>query len=120
MLSKEASSTIFKVFGMTRPEIEPRPPEPLVDTLTIIPIQTLCHVQHMVEGLGKCIYLHKQFLFFKLMPSSSEVIRADKSTMIEFSPLKFYGFVNVDKEYYTVFILKQIFHFSKNKAAILL
>ena len=26
MLSKEVSSTIFKVFGMTRPGIEPRSP----------------------------------------------------------------------------------------------
>ena len=30
MLSKEVSSTIFKVFGMTQPGIEPRSPRPLV------------------------------------------------------------------------------------------
>ena len=29
VLSKKVSSTIFKVFGMTRPGIEPRSPEPL-------------------------------------------------------------------------------------------
>ena len=34
MLSKEASSTIFWVFGMTRPGIEPRSPGPLANTLT--------------------------------------------------------------------------------------
>ena len=32
MLSKEVSSTIFKVFGMTRPGIEPRSPRPLANT----------------------------------------------------------------------------------------
>ena len=35
MLSKEASSTIFWVFGMTRPGIERRSPGPLANTLTI-------------------------------------------------------------------------------------
>ena len=33
MLSKKVSSTNFKVFGMTRPRIEPRSPGPLVNTL---------------------------------------------------------------------------------------
>ena len=33
MLSKEVSSTIFKVFGMTRPGIELRSPRPLANTL---------------------------------------------------------------------------------------
>ena len=37
MLSKEASSTIFWVFGMTQPGIEPRSPGPLANTLTIMP-----------------------------------------------------------------------------------
>ena len=34
-ISKEASSCIFWVFGMTRPGIEPRSPGPLANTLTI-------------------------------------------------------------------------------------
>ena len=34
MLSKVVSSSIFKVFGMTRPGIEPRSPGPLANTLT--------------------------------------------------------------------------------------
>ena len=33
MLSKEVSSTILKVFGMTRPVTEPRFPGPLANTL---------------------------------------------------------------------------------------
>ena len=36
MLSKEVSSTIFKVFGMTWLVIEPRSPRPLVNTLPTI------------------------------------------------------------------------------------
>ena len=36
MLSKVASCTIFWVFGMTRPGIEPRSPGQLVNTLTTI------------------------------------------------------------------------------------
>ena len=38
MLSKVVSSSIFKVFGMTRPGIEPRSPGPLANTLTAGPI----------------------------------------------------------------------------------
>ena len=38
VLSKEASSTIFWVFGMTQPGIEPRSPGPLVNTLTAGPM----------------------------------------------------------------------------------
>ena len=37
-LSKAASSTIFWVFGMIRPEIEPRSPGPLANTLLIKPM----------------------------------------------------------------------------------
>ena len=33
VISKEVSSTIFKVFGMTRPGIEPKSPGPLANTL---------------------------------------------------------------------------------------
>ena len=42
MLSKVASSTIFWVFGMIRPGIEPRSPRPLANTLTIMPMS--CYV----------------------------------------------------------------------------
>ena len=38
MLSKVVSSSIFKVFGMTRPGIEPRSPGPLANTLTAGPM----------------------------------------------------------------------------------
>ena len=41
MLSKDVSSTIFKVFGMTQPGIEPRSPGPLANTLaTNLPFVT--------------------------------------------------------------------------------
>ena len=38
MLSKEVTITIYKVFGMTRPEIEPRPTGPLANILPTRPI----------------------------------------------------------------------------------
>ena len=38
MLSKEASSTIFLVLGISQPGIEPRPHKPLVNTRTIMPM----------------------------------------------------------------------------------
>ena len=38
MLSKEASSTIFGVFDITGPRTEPRPAEPLANSLNIVPI----------------------------------------------------------------------------------
>ena len=40
-LSKEVSSTIFKVFDMTRSEFEPRSPRPLANTLPTKPILLL-------------------------------------------------------------------------------
>ena len=39
VLNKVLSSTIFWVFGMTRPGIEPRSPGPLTNTLLIRPKQ---------------------------------------------------------------------------------
>ena len=38
VLRKEVSSTIYKVFGMTRPGIEPRSPGPVVNTLPTMPM----------------------------------------------------------------------------------
>ena len=38
LLSKEVLRTIFKVFGMTRPGIEPRSPGPLANTLPTRPM----------------------------------------------------------------------------------
>ena len=51
MLSKVVSSSIFKVFGMTRPGIEPRSPGPLANTLynshnltSVICLHTICSI----------------------------------------------------------------------------
>ena len=41
VLSKEVSSTIFKVFGMTQPWTEPRSPEPLANTVPTKPMSPL-------------------------------------------------------------------------------
>ena len=49
MLSKVVSSTIFKVFGMTRPGIEPRSPGPLANTLTAGHISRGMEMNRMVS-----------------------------------------------------------------------
>ena len=48
VLSKEASSTIFKVFGMTRPGIEPRFPGPLANTLPTRPRSCRCIILKVI------------------------------------------------------------------------
>ena len=44
MQSKPVSGTIFWVFGITKPEIEPWSPGPLVNTLLIRPISELLDI----------------------------------------------------------------------------
>ena len=55
MLSKVVSSSIFKVFGMTRPGIEPRSPGPLANTLTAGPML-----------LVLCLYTSSKQLAYKI------------------------------------------------------
>ena len=59
MLSKEVSSTILKVFGMTRPGIEPRSPGPLVNTLS----KEEKGVQTFSKGIGLKINVIAQLEF---------------------------------------------------------
>ena len=47
-------STISNVFGMTRPGIEPRSPEPLANTLPISPVSRLMSVYRMCV----CVYIY--------------------------------------------------------------
>ena len=47
VLSKKVSSSIFKVFGMTWPGIEPRSPRPLANTLPFRPIYIYIYSAHM-------------------------------------------------------------------------
>ena len=51
VLSKAVSSTIFKVFGMTRPGIEPRSSGPLTNTLPTWLTSQWCNQLHML-GVG--------------------------------------------------------------------
>ena len=51
MLSKVVSSSIFKVFGMTRPGIEPRSPGPLANTLNPHLILDLSFTSHFCMSL---------------------------------------------------------------------
>ena len=52
MLSKEASSNILKVFGTTRPGIEPRSSGSLANTLPTRPMSRLKaeNIEEVVEG----------------------------------------------------------------------
>ena len=66
VLSKEVSSTIFKVFGMTQPGIEPRFPGPLANT---IPTRTMkYHHHHDVRqaqrSLTLSLYVSLSFIAF--------------------------------------------------------
>ena len=54
MLTKEASSTIFWVFGMTRPGIEPRSSGPLANILTIK--EHCINIQNENIVPNKCIW----------------------------------------------------------------
>ena len=67
MLSKVASSTIFWVFGMTRPWIEPWSPRPLANTTQIVSIKFfLCKLStffvqyctYTVHSLSKIFSVH--------------------------------------------------------------
>ena len=54
VLSKEVSSTVFKVFGMTRPGIEPRSPKSLANTLPIVCV-CVCVCERERERLCVCV-----------------------------------------------------------------
>ena len=56
MLSKVVSTSIFKVFGMTRPGIEPRSPGPLANTLTAGPMSSLPFktIRELVHSCSQC------------------------------------------------------------------
>ena len=50
VVSKEVSSTMFKVFDMTQPGIEPRSPGPLANALTPWPMTVKVKLATIVEG----------------------------------------------------------------------
>ena len=50
VLRKVASSTIFWVFGMTRPGIEPRSPRPFGKTLTIMPMSGVKRLRAYIQA----------------------------------------------------------------------
>ena len=54
MLSKEASSAIFWVFGMARPGIEPQSPWPLANTLPTRYLNFLCFINTSHKTKIKC------------------------------------------------------------------
>ena len=76
MLSKEVSSTIFWVFGMTRPGIEPRSPGPLANTLTTRPMSSYeCVLFLFYFGVMiLCCWNEKMISFFFRVKGTWEMI----------------------------------------------
>ena len=71
MLSKEVSNAILKVFGMTRPWIEPRSPGPLVNTLPIWPMSDLkcvVAIKLLLENQDRVSVYFSLFLTVRLEP----------------------------------------------------
>ena len=50
LVIKEVSSTIFIVFGMMRPGIEPRSPGPLANTLPTKPMSWFIHINGSISN----------------------------------------------------------------------
>ena len=80
VLGKEVSSTIFKVYGMRRPGIEPRSPGPLANTLPTRPIRiikdinvmSLIHRIHFLLNIFQmtfCACIHNKSLSYKWIES---------------------------------------------------
>ena len=71
LLSKEVSSTIFKVFGITLPVFEPGSPGPLANTLPTRPIRTISRL--LVRNEGFVCISKSQIIWnvYFLMTSSS-------------------------------------------------
>ena len=76
MLSKTESSTIFWIFGMTRPRIESRPPGPLVNILFIRPMARLNRNHHhhiaLVARISLTLSRHSSLSFIALGRSSGQ------------------------------------------------
>ena len=68
MLSKIASSTIFWVFGMTRPEIEHKSPGSLANTLTIMPMSGI-----IILIVNKKQRTCRFFFFYSAVPTDHRV-----------------------------------------------
>ena len=70
MLSKEVSSTIFKVFGMTRPGIEPRSPGAL-------PSDYL--VSYLEHSLGESYFSAEMQLVYSAAPANWDMLVLDSN-----------------------------------------
>ena len=88
MLSKEVSSTILKVFGMTRPGIEPRSLGPLANTLPTRPMSRLNETKQVVplriNGNEEVVRFSQSF---RSQASSSEAVYCHNEDTISFWPI---------------------------------
>ena len=71
VLSKEVSSTIFKVFGMTQPGIEPKSPRPLANTLLTRPMSWFTTIMAEYKKRTVIIFLFKRNNYIWLNLNSS-------------------------------------------------
>ena len=85
MLSKAASSTVFWVFGMTRPGIEPRSPGPLVNTLLIRPMAPFYHTMWKTYVIP-C--LHQPPIGDDATVSVANVVNMNNCCILTFDPAK--------------------------------
>ena len=99
VLSKEVSSTIFKVFGMTWPGIEPRFPGRLANTLPTRPMHIYVYVCVCVRASG-C----KFFLFFSFgsKREKSKNLKMNRSTKLY--SLKNYLFISYTRFQLVAFV----------------
>ena len=76
VLSKEVSSTTFKVFGMTWPGIEPRSPGSLANTLPTRPMNPHNKCQKIIESVVISLYqiIKLWFIFYNILSFLAKLI----------------------------------------------
>ena len=74
MLSKEVSSTIFKVFGMMQPGIEPTSPGPLANTLPTGPMSRFTSGNVKEKKKKELRRIYKNMLLFWLNFKDASVL----------------------------------------------
>ena len=73
VLRKKISSIIFKVFGMTRPGIEPKSTGPLANTLSTRPMSRLGRFNEVTLPTHKYAYLYSHTCTIQIWPYSTRI-----------------------------------------------
>ena len=88
--SKEVSSTIFKVFGMTWPGIEPRSPELLVNPLLVNSRPYKVRIKGKVKQSGKGVRLLQHL---SVVVIEKEAFRSPSTKVANFTLLRIYIYI---------------------------